>query len=99
MTIKLHKSYGNLLVRKSLLLCFCLALFAGPFAARAQFTLTTNNGTITVSAYSGTSANVVIPATTNSLPVTSVASYTFENNSVVTSVVIPVNVTNMGQYV
>ena len=96
--IKSHKSFGNRLVRKSLLPGLCLAWLAGPFAARAQFTLTTNNGTITVSAYSGTSASVVIPAMTNGLPVVSVASYTFEDNGTVTSVTIPVNVTNIGTY-
>ena len=52
-----------------LLRCCCLAL---PAAVQAQFTYTTNNGTITITGYTGSGGAVTIPGTINGLPVTSI---------------------------
>jgi len=52
---------------KMLALMFLLAVST---VGRAQFTFTTNNGAITLTGYSGTGGNVVIPETTNGYPVT-----------------------------
>ena len=43
-----------------------------PATGRAQFTFATNNGAITITGYLGTGGAVVIPATTNGWPVTSI---------------------------
>ncbi|HZQ48594.1 MAG TPA: hypothetical protein VFC07_16370, partial [Verrucomicrobiae bacterium] len=48
-----------------------------PVMATAQFTLETNNGAITISAYSGKGGVVVIPDSINGLPVTSIGDSTF----------------------
>ena len=63
---------------------------------RAQFTFTTNNGAITLTGYSGTGGNVVIPETTNGWPVVNIGSGAFSNKLTLTSVAIPNNVTNLG---
>src|SRR5882672_1134231 len=75
-----------------------LLLLALPGALQAQFTFTTNNGTITITAYTGPGGDVTIPGTTNGLPVTSIGTNAFENftSSSVTSVTVPDSVTNIG---
>jgi hypothetical protein len=73
-----------------------LLLLALPAGAQAQFTYTTNNGTITITEYTGADAAVTIPSTYNGLPVTSIGDYTFEFCTGLNSVTIPNNVTNIG---
>jgi hypothetical protein len=74
----------------------CAALL--PAAVQAQFTFTTNNGAITITGYSGPGyAMVIIPGTTNGLPVTSIGNTAFQYRNV-TSVTIPSSVTNIGNY-
>ena len=53
-------------------LIIALAWLALPVLAQAQFTFTTNSGAITITGYSGSGGVVVIPATINGYPVTSV---------------------------
>src|SRR5580700_5078982 len=48
-----------------------LALLAAP-ATQAQFTFTTNNGTITFTGYAGAGSTVIIPASVGSLPVATI---------------------------
>jgi hypothetical protein len=72
-------------------------LLALPAAVPAQFTLTTNNGTITITAYTGSGGAVTIPDTTNGLPVTSIAVDAFHQSDTVTSVTIGNNITSIGQ--
>ena len=69
-------------------------LLAAP-SARAQFTYTTNNGSLTVIGPPYLMGALTIPAAYNSLPVTAIASQAFANGAM-TSVSIPGSVTNIG---
>jgi len=64
-----------------------------PAMAQAQFTFTTNNGAITITGYTGTNSNVVIPDMTNGYPVTSIGG--FYTSTSLTNVTIPDSVTNI----
>jgi hypothetical protein len=72
-----------------------------PMLVQAQFTYTTNNGAITITGYTGTNANVIIPDEINGYPVTTIAEYAFSpvGSGGCSSVVIPDSVTNMGMSV
>jgi len=64
-----------------------------------RFTFTTNNGTISITGYTGTNYDVSIPSTTNGYPVTTIVSSEFGilgPSSSVTNVTIPDSVTNIG---
>jgi BspA type Leucine rich repeat region (6 copies) len=74
-----------------------MLLLASAVAAQAQFDFVTNNGTITITAYTGPGGAVVIPATTNGLPVVSVGSSAFLGTSI-TSVTIPDSVISIADY-
>ncbi len=66
--------------------------------AQAQFTYTTNNGAITITGYTSSRVGAVtIPSTINGLPVTDIGTNAFQN-SILTSVIIPDTVTNIGDY-
>jgi hypothetical protein len=60
------------------------------------FTYTTNNGTITITGYTGSGGAVSIPSIITGLPVTSIGNSTFIYCSSLTSVTIPDSVTNIG---
>ena len=79
-----------------LLPALLLLLLALPVTAQAQFTYTTNNGTITITGYTGPGGDVTIPDTINGLPVTSIGHYAFMYCDSLTSVTIGTNVTNIG---
>lgn len=72
---------------------FCMLLSAET-EVQAQFIFTTNAGTLTVTGFAGTGA-ANIPATSNGLPVTSIASFAFHDTRP-TSLTIPDTVTNIG---
>ncbi len=55
-----------------------LLLLALPVVVQAQFTYTANNGTITITGYSGPGGAVTIPSAINGLPVTSIGSEAFQ---------------------
>jgi hypothetical protein len=90
---------------------FCLLgalLLALPAVVQAQFTFTTNpDGSLNIQQYTGYGGAVVIPATTDGLPVTTIGEYAFYDNGangnafygwVLTSVTIGTNVTSIGDY-
>ncbi len=74
-----------------------LLLLALPAAMQAQYTYTTNNGTITITEYTGIGGDVTIPATINGLPVTRIGPRAFYGCSNLTSVTIPDSVTCIGE--
>src|SRR5712675_1367782 len=73
-----------------------LFLWALPFAAKAQFTFITNGNAITITGYTGTNGNVVIPDIISGLPVTSIRSSAFEYKNILTNITIPGSITNIG---
>ena len=73
-----------------------LLLLTLPAAVQAQFTYTTNNGTITITGYTGPGGAVTIPSTINGLPVTSIGDWAFGDCTSLTSVTIPNSVTSIG---
>jgi len=73
-----------------------LLLLALPGVVQAQYTYTTNNGTITITGYTGSGGAVTIPSTINGLPVTSIGYDAFDSCTSLTSVTIPNSVTNIG---
>ena len=73
-------------------------LLLAALAAKAQFSSTTINGSITITAYNGPGGAVIIPTNINSLPVTAIASEAFYERYSVTGVTIPDTVTNIGDY-
>lgn len=65
---------------------------------KSDFVFTTNNGTITITGYTGTGGAIAIPETHNSLPVVSITddAFWYSNKGSFTSVTIPSSVTNIG---
>jgi hypothetical protein len=72
-------------------------LFAIPVVVQAQFTYTTNNGTIIITGYTDTNDVVIIPSTIAGLPVTSIGVDAFTLSPNLTSVTIPNSVTSIGE--
>lgn len=71
-------------------------LLAFPIVGQAEdYTYTTNNGTITITSYTGAGGAVTIPAEIDGLLVTSIGSNTFANCTSLTSVTIPASITNI----
>jgi hypothetical protein len=68
-----------------------------PPTLRAQFTFTTNNGAITITGYTGAGSEVIIPNTTNGLPITTIGDRAFYGSTNLASVTIGTNDTNIGQ--
>ena len=73
---------------------FLWLLFVSP-TIQAQFNFVTNNGAINITYYSGTNPVVVIPASTNTYPVTIISGFGYSS---ITSVSIPSSVTNIASY-
>jgi hypothetical protein len=77
-----------------------LLLLAVPAAVQAQFTYSTNGGSVSINGYNGSGEDggaVAIPATINGLPVTSIGAVAFDSASI-SSVSIPGSVTSIGDY-
>ena len=68
-----------------------------PAVAQAQLAFITNaNNTITITGYTGSGGDLVIPVETNGYPVTSIGDFAFESLPSLTSVTIPNSVTSIG---
>jgi hypothetical protein len=65
--------------------------------SEAQFIYTANNGTVTITGYTGTNDVVVIPSTIDGLPVTSIGTNAFQN-APINAVSIPNSVISIGDY-
>lgn len=52
--------------------------------------------TVTITKYTGTESTVILPSTINSWPVTKIGEDAFQDNTTITSVTIPANVTEIG---
>jgi len=63
-----------------------------------DYTYTTNNGTITITGYTGPGGAVDIPGTINGLPVTCIGEAAFSDCTNLTSVTIPNNVASIGYW-
>jgi hypothetical protein len=81
------------LLRSPLAICL---LVAAP-AAQAQFSYSTNNGTITINGYTGSGGALTIPVRINGLPVTSIGTSAFIDLTSLTSVTMPDSVTSIGE--
>ncbi len=67
-----------------------------PVTAGAYFSYTTNNGSITITGYTGPGGGAIIPSTTNGLLVTSIGLWAFAQCPDLTHVTIPSSVTSIG---
>lgn len=74
-----------------------LLLLMLPAAVQAQFNYTTNEGTITITGYTGPGGEVTIPDTIDGLPVTSIGRTAFYNSTSLLSIAISDSVTNIGE--
>jgi hypothetical protein len=74
-----------------------LVLLVLPAAVQAQWGYTTNNGAITITAYTGSGGAVTIPDAINGLPVTSIGAGAFYWSDSLFSVTIPDSVTTIGE--
>jgi hypothetical protein len=87
-------------MKNTKLLIFLLLLIL-PAVLQAQLTYITNNGTITITGYTGGNTGpsyaLNIPSTINNLAVTSIADFAFNGNNL-TSLIIGTNVINIGNY-
>jgi hypothetical protein len=72
-----------------------LLLLTLPAVVEAQFTFTTNKGTITITGYTGPGGTVIIPEAMNGLPVTTIGPEAFYQCWQMISVTIPDSVTNI----
>jgi hypothetical protein len=84
-------------MKKSLLLTTILgSAILAPSALHAQFTYTTNNGTVAITGYTGPDGDVIIPGTLDGFPVASIGDSAFKGRGVI-SVTIPDSVTRIGK--
>ena len=62
----------------------------------SPFNYIISNGAITITGYTGSGGDVIIPGTIGGLPVTTIGNGAFQNNATFTSVFIPASVTSIG---
>jgi hypothetical protein len=67
-------------------------------APASDFAFVTNEGSITITGYTGPGGSVEIPSTITGLPVASIGEQAFSSVSTLTSVTIPDSVINLGDY-
>ena len=66
--------------------------------ASTPYTYTITNGTVIITGYTGAGGDVTIPNTINGVTVNSIGINAFQNNTNLTSVTVPNNVTNIGTW-
>ena len=93
MTIAEYPNSAGACATKLLSLLLLLAL---PAATQAQFNYTTNNGTVTITKYTGAGGAVAIPDRTNGWPVVGIGPSAFDSCSSITTLTIPNSVTSIG---
>jgi hypothetical protein len=97
----LTKGYAIMNILKNLLpvgLLF-IALLSLPFAGRAQFVINTNeDGTLSITGYTGTGGNVVIPDNINGRRVTMIGDSAFDSNTNLTKVTLGTNIISLGDF-
>jgi hypothetical protein len=71
-------------------------LFIAATTAQAQFTYTTNGGTIKITGYTGPGGDVTIPDTITELPVASIGDYAFNGMSSVSNITFPSTLIDIG---
>lgn len=83
---------------KRILVQLCLlGMVFLPATVRAQFTFTTNaDNTLTLTGYTGSDGEVVIPDTTNGYPVTAIGDNAFAYDYNLTSITVPTSITSIG---
>lgn len=79
----------------SCLLSVFLASFASNSMAQSDFTYVTNNGTITITSYTGSGGQVAVPNSINGRAVTTIGQSAFAGKTEVTSVTLPTSVTSI----
>lgn len=72
------------------------SVLSHPAPVLAQYTYTTNNGSITITSYTGSGDDVTIPGSIDALPVTHIASQAFQS-PILARVIIPDSVTCMAR--
>jgi len=87
---------ARLLLAAILFVTFSAATHAQTSGTTGGLIWSTTNSQVTITGYSGTGGAVNIPATINSLPVTSIGVAAFLNCSSLTSMTIPSSVTSIG---
>lgn len=75
-----------------------LLLVALPGATNAQFEYTVDNGSVSVTAYTGADVDVIVPNTIEGLPVASIGPSAFLMRTNLIRVTLPEGVTNIGSY-
>lgn len=74
-----------------------LGIFSGNVARSQTFNYTTSSSEVTITGYTGTGGNVVIPATIGGFPVTKIADSAFSFRTTLTNITIPDSVLQIGQ--
>ena len=76
----------------------CLVFLVAQVAQSQDFAYATNNGTITITGYTGPGGAVNIPDSINGLPVTAIGDFAFKQHLNVTGMTIPSSVTSIGNW-
>jgi hypothetical protein len=86
----------KIITGRSSTVCAALWLLL-PAVGRAQdYTYTIDNDAITITGYTGSDSEIIIPDTIEGLPVVGIGDYAFFNYSSLTNVIIPGSVTSIG---
>ena len=83
-------------MRLSVIVFQLVSLLALPMVVQSQLTFFTNNGDITITGYSGSTNELVIPDTINGHPVTSIATNAFNDANYFVMVIVREGVTTIG---